>query len=117
MGEVLDSVPQYWGGNDADLVVSKRFFFSQQRAVKKFVMLTSSQKVPVFLIDPWILELINKNFEQVKNASQGPASDCRFFCVPRDSTAFALQYHLWKNEVSPQPQLMGTVAPLKMQNI
>lgn len=117
MGEVLDSVPQYWGGNDADLVVSKRFFFSQQRAVKKFVMLTSSQKVPVFLIDPWILELINKNFEQVKNASQGPASDCRFFCVPRDFTAFALQYHLWKNEVSRQPQLMGTVAPLKMQNI
>ncbi|XP_057646538.1 ribitol-5-phosphate transferase FKTN isoform X3 [Chionomys nivalis] len=61
-------------------------------------MLTSSQNVPVFLIDPWILELINKNFEQVKNTSQGPASDCRFFCVPRDFTAFALQYHLWKNE-------------------
>ncbi|KAK7825488.1 hypothetical protein U0070_012288 [Myodes glareolus] len=77
-----------------------KHYLSAKRAVKKFVMLTSSQNVPVFLIDPWILELINKNFEQVKNASQGPASDCRFFCVPRDFTAFALQYHLWKNEVS-----------------
>lgn len=62
-------------------------------------MLTSSQNVPVFLIDPLILELINKNFEQVKNASHGSASECKFFCVPRDFTAFALQYHLWKNEV------------------
>eukprot|EP00072_Mus_musculus_P065289 XP_011248347.1 PREDICTED: fukutin isoform X4 [Mus musculus] len=74
------------------------FDSTQWRAVKKFIMLTSSQNVPVFLIDPWILESINKNFEQVKNASQGPASECRFFCVPRDFTAFALQYHLWKNE-------------------
>ncbi|EDL91708.1 Fukuyama type congenital muscular dystrophy homolog (human) (predicted) [Rattus norvegicus] len=74
------------------------FDSTQWRAVKKFIMLTSSQNVPVFLIDPWILESINKNFEQVKNASQGSASECRFFCVPRDFTAFALQYHLWKNE-------------------
>ncbi|MEJ1282893.1 fukutin [Cricetulus griseus] len=74
------------------------FDSTQWRAVKKFIMLTSSQNVPVFLIDPWILELINKNLEQVKNASQGSASDCRFLCVPRDFTAFALQYHLWKNE-------------------
>ncbi|XP_057577562.1 ribitol-5-phosphate transferase FKTN isoform X11 [Hippopotamus amphibius kiboko] len=68
------------------------------RTVKKFIMLTSSHNVPVFLIDPLILELINKNFEQVKNASHGSASECKFFCVPRDFTAFALQYHLWKNE-------------------
>ncbi|XP_046532742.1 ribitol-5-phosphate transferase FKTN isoform X2 [Equus quagga] len=70
----------------------------QWRAVKKFIMLTSSQNVPVFLIDPLILELINKNFEQVKNTSHGSASECKFLCVPRDFTAFALQYHLWKNE-------------------
>ncbi|XP_054218326.1 ribitol-5-phosphate transferase FKTN isoform X6 [Homo sapiens] len=61
-------------------------------------MLTSNQNVPVFLIDPLILELINKNFEQVKNTSHGSTSQCKFFCVPRDFTAFALQYHLWKNE-------------------
>ncbi|XP_057577553.1 ribitol-5-phosphate transferase FKTN isoform X3 [Hippopotamus amphibius kiboko] len=71
---------------------------TQWRTVKKFIMLTSSHNVPVFLIDPLILELINKNFEQVKNASHGSASECKFFCVPRDFTAFALQYHLWKNE-------------------
>ncbi|XP_036186022.1 FSD1-like protein isoform X8 [Myotis myotis] len=70
----------------------------QWRAVKKFIMLTSSQNVPVFLIDPLILELINKNLEQVKNTSHGSTSECNFFCVPRDFTAFALQYHLWKNE-------------------
>ncbi|XP_049566932.1 ribitol-5-phosphate transferase FKTN isoform X2 [Orcinus orca] len=73
---------------------------TQWSTVKKFIMLTSSQNVPVFLIDPLILELINKNFEQVKNASHGSASECKFFCVPRDFTAFALQYHLWKNEES-----------------
>uniref|UniRef100_A0A2K6C4B3 Ribitol-5-phosphate transferase n=1 Tax=Macaca nemestrina TaxID=9545 RepID=A0A2K6C4B3_MACNE len=74
------------------------FDSTQWRAVKKFIMLTSNQNVPVFLIDPLILELINKNFEQVKNTSQGSISQCTFFCVPRDFTAFALQYHLWKNE-------------------
>lgn len=81
------------------LVELRRFFSSQQRAVKKFITLTLSQNVPVFLIDPLILELINKNFEQVKNTSHGAASECNFFCVPRDFTTFALQYHLWKNEV------------------
>ncbi|XP_064235381.1 ribitol-5-phosphate transferase FKTN isoform X5 [Aotus nancymaae] len=70
----------------------------QWRAVKKFLMLTSNQNIPVFLIDPSILELINKNFEQVKNTSYGSTSECKFFCVPRDFTAFALQYHLRKNE-------------------
>ncbi|XP_058550651.1 ribitol-5-phosphate transferase FKTN [Neofelis nebulosa] len=74
------------------------FDSTQWRAVKKFVMLTSSQNVPVFLIDPLILELINKDFEQVKNISHGSTSECKFFCVPRDFTAFALRYHLWKNE-------------------
>ncbi|XP_068830137.1 ribitol-5-phosphate transferase FKTN [Capricornis sumatraensis] len=72
---------------------------TQWRAVKKFIMLTSSQNVPVFLIDPLILELINKNFEQVKNTSHASStSECKFFCVPRDFTTFALQYQLWKNE-------------------
>uniref|UniRef100_A0A8C3WP11 Fukutin n=1 Tax=Catagonus wagneri TaxID=51154 RepID=A0A8C3WP11_9CETA len=71
---------------------------TQWRAVKKFIMLTSSQNVPVFLIDPLILELIDKNSGQVKNVSHGSTSECKFFCVPRDFTAFALQYHLWKNE-------------------
>uniref|UniRef100_A0A8I5RA60 Ribitol-5-phosphate transferase FKTN N-terminal domain-containing protein n=1 Tax=Papio anubis TaxID=9555 RepID=A0A8I5RA60_PAPAN len=71
---------------------------TQWRAVKKFIMLTSNQNVPVFLIDPLVLELINKNFEQVKNTSHGSISQCRFFCVPRDFTALALQSHLWRNE-------------------
>ncbi|XP_043783158.1 fukutin isoform X2 [Cervus elaphus] len=72
---------------------------TQWRAVKKFIMLTSSQNVPVFLIDPLILELINKNFEQVKNTSHASStSECKFFCIPRDFTTFALQYQLWKNE-------------------
>ncbi|KAM8964153.1 ribitol-5-phosphate transferase FKTN-like [Lycaon pictus] len=74
------------------------FDSTQWRAVKKFIVLTSSQNVPVFLIDPLILELINKDFEQVKNNSHGSTSECKFFCVPRDFTTFALRYHLWKNE-------------------
>ncbi|XP_007951953.1 fukutin [Orycteropus afer afer] len=88
--------------NGASLSKSKGsrigFDSTQWRAVKKFIMLTSSQNVPVFLIDPLILELVNKDSEQVKNNSYGTTSDCRFFCVPRDFTAFALQNHLWKNE-------------------
>ncbi|XP_048194457.1 ribitol-5-phosphate transferase FKTN-like isoform X3 [Perognathus longimembris pacificus] len=88
--------------NGANLSKSKgsRIGFDsiQWRAVKKFIMLTSSQSVPVFLIDPLILELINKNYKQVNNTFRGSASECKFFCVARDFTAFALQYHLWKNE-------------------
>uniref|UniRef100_A0A2K5Y6W2 Ribitol-5-phosphate transferase FKTN N-terminal domain-containing protein n=1 Tax=Mandrillus leucophaeus TaxID=9568 RepID=A0A2K5Y6W2_MANLE len=71
---------------------------SKSKGIKKFIMLTSNQNVPVFLIDPLVLELINKNFEQVKNTSHGSISQCRFFCVPRDFTALALQSHLWRNE-------------------
>ncbi|XP_073082871.1 ribitol-5-phosphate transferase FKTN isoform X3 [Manis javanica] len=74
------------------------FDSTQWHAVKKFIMLTSSQNVPVFLIDPLILELINKDFEQIKNTSHGSTAECKFLCVPRDFTVFALQYHLWKNE-------------------
>lgn len=88
--------------NGADVSKSKGrrvgFESTQWRAVKKFITLTSNQNVPVFLIDPLILDLIGKNFEQVKNASSGSASECRFLCAPRESTAFALQYRLWKSE-------------------
>ncbi|KAM5300006.1 ribitol-5-phosphate transferase FKTN isoform 2-T2 [Ctenodactylus gundi] len=88
--------------NGASLSKSKGsrigFDSTQWRAVKKFIMLTSSQNVPVFLIDPLILELILKNFEQIKNNTHGSTSECKFFCVQRDFTTFALQYHLWKNE-------------------
>ncbi|XP_060055044.1 ribitol-5-phosphate transferase FKTN isoform X1 [Erinaceus europaeus] len=88
--------------NGADLSKSKgrRIGFDsiQWRAIKKFIMLTSNQNVPVFLIDPLILGLISQNFDQVKNTSYGSTSECKFLCVPRDFTAFALQYHLWKNE-------------------
>ncbi|XP_064239693.1 ribitol-5-phosphate transferase FKTN-like [Aotus nancymaae] len=98
------SFPHFWAchRNAAGLSKSKgsRIGFDsiQWRAVKKFIMLTSNQNVPVFLIDPSILELINKNFEQVKNTSYGSTSECKFFCFPRDFTAFALPYHLRKNE-------------------
>uniref|UniRef100_A0A2K5HHE3 Ribitol-5-phosphate transferase FKTN N-terminal domain-containing protein n=1 Tax=Colobus angolensis palliatus TaxID=336983 RepID=A0A2K5HHE3_COLAP len=71
---------------------------SKSKGIKKFIMLTSNQNVPVFLFDPLVLELINKNFEQVKNISHGSISQCRFFCVPRGFTALALQSHLWRNE-------------------
>ncbi|KAM4877331.1 ribitol-5-phosphate transferase FKTN isoform 3-T8 [Thomomys bottae] len=74
------------------------FDSTQWRAVKKFIMLTSSHNVPVFLIDPLILGLINKNYKQGNNTFHGFDSECTFFCVARDFTAFALQYHLWKNE-------------------
>ncbi|XP_072511577.1 ribitol-5-phosphate transferase FKTN isoform X7 [Notamacropus eugenii] len=54
--------------------------------------------MPVFLIDPLVLEMINKNFEQVKNSSYGSVSECKYLCVKRDFTTFALQDHLLKNE-------------------
>lgn len=54
------------------------FDSTQWRAVKKFIMLTSNQNVPVFLIDPLILELINKNFEQVKILLKAPFHNAHF---------------------------------------
>ncbi|XP_074053678.1 ribitol-5-phosphate transferase FKTN isoform X2 [Macrotis lagotis] len=71
---------------------------AQWRAVKKFLKLASNQDLPVFLIDPLVLEVINRDFEQVKNSSYGSVSECKYFCAKRDFTTFALMDHLLKNE-------------------
>lgn len=68
--------------------------------VRKFLSLISSHNIPVYLIDPLILGLVDKDIEQIRSSSDGPSPECKYFCVPRDFTTFALLDKTWKHEVS-----------------
>ncbi|XP_061489042.1 ribitol-5-phosphate transferase FKTN isoform X1 [Rhineura floridana] len=70
-----------------------------QHAVKKFLSLVSSYKVPVHLIDPVLLGLIDKDLEELRSSPDGSRSECKYFCAPRDFTTFALLGKTWKLEV------------------
>ncbi|XP_074985017.1 ribitol-5-phosphate transferase FKTN isoform X3 [Caretta caretta] len=72
----------------------------QWHVIKKFLGLVSSHNVPVYLIDPLVLGLIHKDFEQLSSSSDGMSPECKYFCVPRDFTTFALLDKTWKHEVS-----------------
>ncbi|XP_038625960.1 fukutin [Tachyglossus aculeatus] len=72
---------------------------AQWRAVKKFLMVASSQNVPVTLIDPLVLDLIRRDFEQLEDSSDGKTSECKYFCAIRDVTTFAVLDKQWENEV------------------
>lgn len=72
----------------------------KQHVVRKFLGLISSHNIPVYLIDPLILGLINKDIEQIRSSPDGPSPECKYFCAPRDFTTFALLDKTWKHEVS-----------------
>lgn len=72
----------------------------KQHVVRKFLGLISSHNIPVYLIDPLILGLIDKDIEQIRSSSDGPSPECKYFCAPRDFTTFALLDKAWKHEVS-----------------
>uniref|UniRef100_A0A8C9L2K7 Fukutin n=1 Tax=Pavo cristatus TaxID=9049 RepID=A0A8C9L2K7_PAVCR len=67
--------------------------------VRKFLGLISSHNIPVYLIDPLILGLVDKDIEQIRSSSDGPSPECKYFCAPRDFTTFALLDKAWKHEV------------------
>ncbi|NXG44141.1 FKTN protein, partial [Psilopogon haemacephalus] len=68
--------------------------------VRKFLGLISSHNIPVYLIDPLILGLVDKDIEQIRSSPDGPSPECKYFCAPRDFTTFALVDKTWKHEVS-----------------
>lgn len=68
--------------------------------VRKFLGLISSHNIPVYLIDPLILGLVDKDIEQIRSSPGGPSPECKYFCAPRDFTTFALLDKTWKHEVS-----------------
>ncbi|XP_056370836.1 ribitol-5-phosphate transferase FKTN isoform X1 [Oenanthe melanoleuca] len=67
--------------------------------VRKFLGLISSHNIPVYLIDPLILGLVDKDIEQIRSSPDGPSPECKYFCAPRDFTTFALLDKTWKHEV------------------
>ncbi|XP_014813653.1 PREDICTED: fukutin isoform X2 [Calidris pugnax] len=67
--------------------------------VRKFLGLISSHNIPVYLIDPLILGLVDKDIEQIRSSPDGPSPECKYFCAPRDFTTFALLDKTWKPEV------------------
>lgn len=72
----------------------------KQHVVRKFLGLTSGHNIPVYLIDPLILGLVDKDIEQIRSSPGGPSPECKYFCAPRDFTTFALLDKTWKHEVS-----------------
>uniref|UniRef100_A0A452HT42 Ribitol-5-phosphate transferase n=1 Tax=Gopherus agassizii TaxID=38772 RepID=A0A452HT42_9SAUR len=77
-----------------------KYYLSPKHVIKKFLGLVSSHNVPVYLIDPLVLGLIQKDYEQLRSSSDGTSPECKFFCAARDFTTFALLDKTWKHEVS-----------------
>ncbi|XP_032621734.1 ribitol-5-phosphate transferase FKTN isoform X2 [Chelonoidis abingdonii] len=71
----------------------------QWHVIKKFLGLVSSHNVPVYLIDPLVLGLIQKDYEQLSSSSDGMSPECKYFCAARDFTTFALLDKTWKHEM------------------
>uniref|UniRef100_A0A8D0GZ59 Ribitol-5-phosphate transferase n=1 Tax=Sphenodon punctatus TaxID=8508 RepID=A0A8D0GZ59_SPHPU len=67
--------------------------------VKKFLGLVSNHNIPVYLIDPLVLGIINIDLEHLRSSSDGSAPECKYFCAPKDFTTFALLDKMWKHEV------------------
>ncbi|XP_070791585.1 ribitol-5-phosphate transferase FKTN [Pituophis catenifer annectens] len=72
---------------------------SQWHVVRKFLNLVASHNIVVHLIDPLLLELIDRDLEQLQTFSDGSHSECKYFCTPRDYTTFGLLDKTWKLEV------------------
>lgn len=68
--------------------------------VRKFLDLMSNHNIPVHLIDPLLLRLINVDVEQLMISPDGGRSECKYFCAPRDFTTFALLDKTGKLEVA-----------------
>lgn len=91
-----------WGFFLSKSFNAKMVFLSsvKQHVVRKFLGLTSGHNIPVYLIDPLILGLVDKDIEQIRSSPGGPSPECKYFCAPRDFTTFALLDKTWKHEVS-----------------
>lgn len=91
-----------WGVFLSKSFNAKMVFLSsvKQHVVRKFLGLISSHNIPVYLIDPLILGLVNKDIEQIRSSPDGPSPECKYFCAPRDFTTFALLDKTWKHDVS-----------------
>nr|XP_020657115.1 fukutin [Pogona vitticeps]XP_020657116.1 fukutin [Pogona vitticeps]XP_020657117.1 fukutin [Pogona vitticeps]XP_020657118.1 fukutin [Pogona vitticeps]XP_020657119.1 fukutin [Pogona vitticeps] len=72
---------------------------SRWYVVRKFLSLMSSHNIAVHLIDPLLLGLIETDLGQLRTSTDGGQSECKYFCVPRDYTTFALLDKAWKPEV------------------
>ncbi|XP_053152039.1 ribitol-5-phosphate transferase FKTN [Hemicordylus capensis] len=72
---------------------------SRWHVVRTFLGLMSSHNIPVYLIDPLLLRLINVDLEQLRISPDGRNSECKYFCAPRDFTTFALLDRTWKPEL------------------
>ncbi|OCT97795.1 hypothetical protein XELAEV_18010025mg [Xenopus laevis] len=67
----------------------------QWRVVKKFLNLVTNHKVPVFVVDSALLQVISKDVERLKS-TPGIHPQCHCFCEHRDVTTFGLQDALWE---------------------
>lgn len=67
----------------------------QWQVVKKFLALTSSHGVPVYLADPVVLRLILEDGLPLKSTEN---KFCKYFCTSREFTSFALLEKVWTDK-------------------
>ncbi|XP_043917054.1 fukutin isoform X2 [Protopterus annectens] len=68
---------------------------SVQWVVKKFLALTSSHGVPVYLVDPVVLGLILEDGLPLKNTEN---KVCKYLCTSREFTSFAVLENVWTDK-------------------
>ncbi|CAH2293888.1 fukutin [Pelobates cultripes] len=71
---------------------------AQWRVVKNFLGLVSSHNVPVYLVDALVLNLLDKDLEQLRSSPDSAPSECQYFCKHRDVTTFALLDKIWEHK-------------------
>nr|XP_034996561.1 fukutin isoform X2 [Zootoca vivipara] len=76
-----------------------KYYLSPRHVVKKFISLMSSHNMPVHLIDPLLLGLIDTELKQLRTSPDSSHSECRYLCAPRDFTTFGVPDKAWKLEV------------------
>lgn len=92
-------------------------FLFKQHVVRKFLDLMSNHNIPVHLIDPLLLRLINVDVEQLMISPDGGRSECKYFCAPRDFTTFALLDKTGKLEVKLYFQTVPSQAKLSSYSL
>ncbi|XP_060702131.1 fukutin isoform X1 [Hemiscyllium ocellatum] len=92
---------EYFSSKNGSYISDSKESYSMEdsvhwKVVKKFLDLASIHNIPLYLIDPLVLGRMNEN---VQNENPDSRLNCKYLCIPRGFTTFALLDKFWKNDV------------------
>ncbi|XP_070562535.1 ribitol-5-phosphate transferase FKTN-like [Ptychodera flava] len=67
---------------------------TEESAIKTFVEISSSHNIPIFLVEPDILQKISNR----QQASREPSKHCKYLCHNKQKTTFAVINKHWKEQ-------------------